>query len=323
MAARVLVTGLMMLAEFPRFRDILAEKGIEAVAVPVKQFLKEEDLIPLLGDFDGWIAGDDQVNARVLAAALPRLKVVAKWGTGVDSFDLQAARDAGVPVYNAPGAFQHAVSEAAVGYMLDVSRYLTATDRAVRAGGWPKPCGGGLYRKTVGIVGFGAIGRGVAERATGFGMTVLAYDPMQPPAADYVAYRPLPDLLAQSDFVVLCCNMTKENFHLINTQTLATMKPGAILVNVARGGIVDEQALIAALQSGQLGGAGLDVFEVEPLPADSPLRQMDNVVLGSHNANNQKAAIEAVHERTLSCLYQGLGLEPRTHAPLTGPLPAK
>ncbi|MDQ0504605.1 phosphoglycerate dehydrogenase [Xanthobacter agilis] len=317
MAKRVLVTGLMMLADFPRFRGLMAEKGIEAVEVPVKQFLTEPDLIPIMGEFDGWVAGDDRVTPAVLKAALPRLKVIAKWGTGVDSFDLPAAKAVGVPVYNAPGAFQHAVSEVALGYMLDVSRYLSSTDRAVRAGRWPKPCGGGLYKKTVGIVGFGAIGRGVAERAAGFGTTILAYDPMQPPAPDYVTYAGLPELLAQSDFVVLCCNMTQDNVHLINAGTLQQMKPGAILVNVGRGGLVDEPALIAALQSGHLGGAGLDVFEAEPLPADSPLRGFDNVVLGSHNANNQQAAIEAVHVRTLECLYQGLGLEPKTHTPVT------
>lgn len=317
MTQRVLVTGLMMLAEFDRFKAIMAEKGIEAVQVPVKQFLSEEELIPVVGAFDGWVAGDDRVTGAVLKAALPRLKVIAKWGTGVDSFDLPAAKAAGVPVYNAPGAFQNAVSEVAVGYMLDVSRALSSTDRAVRAGSWPKPCGGGLFQKTVGIVGLGAIGRGVAERAIGFGTKILAFDPFEPPAADYVTYTSLPELLAQSDFVVLCCNMTKENYHLINAETLATMKEGAILVNVGRGPLVDEAALVEALKSGRMGGAGLDVFEAEPLPADSPLRGFDNVVMGSHNANNQKAAIESVHQRTLECLYQGLGLEPKVHTPLT------
>jgi len=317
MEKRVLVTGLMMLAEFDRFQAIMAEKGIEAVRVPVKQFLSEEELLPIVGEFDGWAAGDDRVTGPVLKAALPRLKVIAKWGTGVDSFDLPAAKAAGVPVYNAPGAFQNAVSEVAVGFMLDVSRALSATDRAVRAGKWPKPCGGGLYQKTVGIVGLGAIGRGVAERAIGFGTKILAYDPFEPPAPDYVTYKPLAEVLSQSDFVVLCCNMTAENFHLINADTLATFKDGAILANVGRGPLVDEPALIAALKTGRLGGAGLDVFEQEPLPADSELRSFDNVILGSHNANNQKAAIESVHQRTLECLYQGLGLEPKVHVPLT------
>lgn len=317
MEKRVLVTGLMMLAEFDRFQAIMAEKGIEAVRVPVKQFLSEEELLPIVGEFDGWVAGDDRVTGPVLKAALPRLKVIAKWGTGVDSFDLPAAKAAGVPVYNAPGAFQNAVSEVAVGFMLDVSRALSATDRAVRAGQWPKPCGGGLYQKTVGIVGLGAIGRGVAERAIGFGTKILAYDPFEPPAPDYVTYKPLAEVLSQSDFVVLCCNTTAENFHLINADTLATFKDGAILVNVGRGPLVDEPALVAALKSGRLGGAGLDVFEQEPLPADSELRSFDNVILGSHNANNQKAAIESVHRRTLECLYQGLGLEPKVHVPLT------
>lgn len=316
---RVLITNLMMLQEQPRFAATLAERGIEAVFHPVRQALTEQELLPLMGSFDGWIAGDDAVTGAVLDRALPRLKVIAKWGTGVDSFDLAAAAQRGVPVFNAPGAFRHAVSEVALGYMLGLSRYLVATDRAVRDGGWPKPCGPGLYGKRVGIVGFGAIGQGVAERAHAFGMQILAHDPAQPKidAAHAPRYLPLEELLTQSDVLCLCCNMSAENRHMLNAARLALLPEGALVVNVARGGLIDEAALTDALQRGHVGGAGLDVFEVEPLPMESPLRGMENVILGSHNANNQWAAIEAVHERTLACLYQGLGLEKAQLVPVT------
>ncbi len=321
---RVLITNLMMLKEEKRFDAILRQEGLEPVFQPAAQALSEAELLPLMGEFDGWIAGDDAVTPTVLDAALPRLKVIAKWGTGVDSFDLPAAKQRGVPVFNAPAAFQHAVSEVALGYMLDLSRHLGEVDRAVRSGNWPKPCGPGLYGRTLGIIGFGAIGRGVAERAQGFGMEILAYDPMQPPVPDHITarYGELDEVIANCDVLCFCCNRTAENYHLLNAERIAAMRDGAIVVNVARGGLIDEDALLAALQSGKLAGAGLDVFEHEPLATDSPFKTMENVVLGSHNANNQRAAIEAVHAHTLDCLYQGLGRVQAGKVPLTDKLAA-
>lgn len=304
MKPQVLVTNMMMLKERPRFEAEIAARGWDGVFADVDQYLNEEQCLAFAGQFDGWLAGDDRITRRVMEAFLPRLKGIAKWGTGLDSIDLAAARDLRLPVMNTPSAFSAAVSEVALGYMLMLARHLGSVDRAVRAGRWPKPKGHGLYGRICGIVGYGAIGRGVGERARGCGMSVLAYDPPLAEKGLIVEATPtdLDALIREADVVVLACNLTPENHHLMNAARIATMRSDAILVNVARGPLVDEAALADALTNGVIAGAGLDVFEVEPLPASSPLRGMDNVVLGSHNANNLHSAVEAVHENTLNNL---------------------
>ena len=301
---RVLVSNLMMLKERPRFEAEIAARGWEPWFVDVDQYLSEEQCLELAGQFDGWLAGDDAITRRVLEACLPRLRGISKWGTGIDSIDLDAAKALGLPVRNSPGAFSEAVSEVALGYMLILSRHLLEIDRQVHAGQWPKPMGLGLYGRTCGIIGFGAIGQGIARRAAGCGMITLANDAMIAPGQSIhgTPLITLEELLAQSDIVALACNLTRENRHLINARRIAQMKPGALLINVARGPVVDEAALVEALTCARLGGAGLDVFEVEPLPMESPLRQFQNVVLGSHNANNLQSAVEAVHVNTMANL---------------------
>lgn len=303
---RVLVSNLMMLKERSRFEAEIATRGWEPWFVDVDQQLSEEQCLELAGQFDGWLAGDDSITRKVLEACLPRLRGISKWGTGIDSIDLEAAKELGVPVLNSPGAFSEAVSEVALGYMLMLSRHLLDIDRHVREGEWPKPMGQGLYGRTCGIIGFGAIGRGIARRAVGCGMTTLANDAMIKPGQTIEGTQvlPLEELLLQSDIVTLACNLTRENRHLINAPCIKLFRQGALLINVARGPLVDESALIDALASGRLGGAGLDVFEVEPLPMASPLRQFHNVVLGSHNANNLRSAVEDVHANTMANLAE-------------------
>ncbi|HVW77365.1 MAG TPA: phosphoglycerate dehydrogenase [Alloacidobacterium sp.] len=309
MTARVLVSNMMMLKERPRFESEIAHKGWEPVFADVDQYLSEEQCLQYAGQFDAWLAGDDQITRKVLEAFLPRLKGIAKWGTGLDSIDLAAARELSIPVLNTPAAFSEAVAETALGYMLMLTRYLLAVDQAVRRGEWPKPRGLGLYGRTLGLIGFGAIGQGIARRAKGCGMTILAYDPpiaakggiTEGPLAD-TEFVELDRLIAESDVVCVACNLTPENRHIIHLGRLKAMKSDAILVNVGRGPLVDEAALADALASGEIAGAGLDVFEIEPLPADSPLRTLPNVVLGSHNANNLNSAVEFVHANTMNNL---------------------
>jgi D-3-phosphoglycerate dehydrogenase len=304
MKPRVLVSNIMMLKERPRFEAAIAEKGWEPVFADVDQFLSEEQCLATAGQYDAWLAGDDRVTRRVIEACLPRLKGIAKWGTGLDSIDLVAARELGLPVHNSPAAFSEAVAEVALGYMLMLTRNLLAVDQGVRSGEWPKPCGLGLYGRICGVIGFGAIGQGIGRRAIGFGMKVIAHDP--PLAANGgvtgFEFADLDTLLATSDVVCLACNLTPDNKHLINAARLRRMKKDAIVVNVARGPLVDEAALIDALRDGRIAGAGLDVFEVEPLPMQSPLRKLPNVVLGSHNANNLLSAVEHVHTNTMNNL---------------------
>ncbi|AXI47998.1 hypothetical protein C1J03_19530 [Sulfitobacter sp. SK012] len=298
---RVLVSNIMMLNEKPRFDAALKDMGYDPIWPDVTQFMDEAQCLSLVGDIDGWLAGDDAVTRRVLEAAAPRLKGIAKWGTGTDSIDHAAAADLGVPVMNSPGAFADAVAEVAFGMILMVTRQLAQTDRAIRAGGWPKPRGIELRGATLGMIGLGAIGGRIAGLGRAFGMNVIHHDPFKEGSIE-----PL-DLAAQADIICLACALTDQNRNLINAAFLDAMKDTAILANMARGPLVDEAALIAALQSGSIAGAALDVFEVEPLAADNPLKKMDNVALSSHNANNGVRAVEAVHANTLKNIASVLG----------------
>lgn len=306
---RVLVTNRIMQRDAERFAEELRAAGVELELYPVEQFLREAELLPMIGNYDGMIAGDDELTARVLEASQPRLKVISKWGVGLDSIDLAAAERLGIAVFNTPGAFGEAVAEVGVGYLLMLSRHLHTIDRAVRRGDWPKLEGEGLADKTLGVVGFGAIGRTLAERAQAFGMHVIAQDvraeALDPPEGG--RFADMQTLLRESDYIALCCNLTAENRHLIDAAAIERMKPGACLVNLARGPLVDESALIEALQSGALGGAALDVYETEPLPVGHPLTQMDHVVLGSHNANNLKRANDHVNRNTIDNVLRVLG----------------
>lgn len=303
---KVLVSNIMMLNERDRFDAVLRKRGLEPIWPEVNQFMDEAQCMSLAGEFDGWLAGDDQITAQVLKACLPRLKVISKWGTGIDSIDLGAAKSMAVPVCNSPGAFGDAVSEYAMGLLLAATRGLARTDRMIRQGEWPKGRFPGLTGKTMGVIGYGAIGRGVGQRARGFNMTVMAHDPFMDTAPDGAGLVSFDTLLAQADVICLCCNQTTENYHLLNAAAFERARDGVIVVNVARGGLIEEHALIAGLSSGKIGAAALDVFESEPLPQDHPLLSFENVAVSSHNANSTVEAIEFVHENTLENLFKHL-----------------
>ncbi len=305
---RVLVSSLLMVREQERFGPELRAAGLDPDFKEAGQFLTEEELLPLIGSYDGMIAGDDEITERVLRAGLPRLKVISKWGVGLDSIDCEAAARLGIPVYNSPGAFGEAVAEVAIGYLLMLTRKLHLVDRAVRRGDWPKPLGEGMRGKVLGIVGLGAIGRALADRALAFGLKILATDvraaEMRPPAGvRFVAFE---ELLRSADYLCLSCNLTPETRGLLGPAELALMQPGAYVLNLARGALVDQDALVQALAESRLAGAALDVYVEEPLPPGHPLTRMEQVVLGSHNANNLAEANEQVHRNTVRNLLRGL-----------------
>lgn len=309
----VLFSAPYMIPFVERFRPVFDHYGIELILPEVHERLEAADILKYAGQFDGAICGDDRYTASVLEACSPRLKVVSKWGTGVDSIDAQACSRLGIKLGRTPNAFTLPVADTVMGYMLAFARRQPWMDIAMKSGVWDKIPGKALHELTLGIIGVGAIGKAIARRARAFGMTVLGNDIVE---IDHVflvetgtRMTDLPILLANSDFISVNCDLNPTSHHLINPQTLAHVKPGAILINTARGPIVDEPALVAALQSGKLGGAALDVFEFEPLPHDSPLLQMDNVLLAPHNANSSPAAWERVHWNTIQNLLDGLGLD--------------
>lgn len=310
MTWKVLVSAPRALAQIDRYRRELEAAGCTVVAQPVLERLEEQDLLPLVGDIDGMICGDDKITARVLEAA-PRLRVISKWGTGIDSIDLEAARQRGIAVCNSPGAFSDPVADTVLGYILLFARCLDRMATDMRDGLWQRVPLRSLRETKLGIVGLGNSGRAVARRAAAFGMEVLANTlptDFQPETHEAIARPvPLPTLLAESDFVTLHADLRPDNRHLIGPEQLRLMKPTSILINTARGSLVDEPALIAALSDKRIAGAALDVFEQEPLPPDSPLRSLPNVYLAPHNANASEAAAERVHEQSIRNLLRVLG----------------
>ena len=309
----VLMTAPYMIPLLDRFRPVFEKHGIELIVPEVRERMEEADLLKYAGQFDGAICGDDRYSARVLNACAPRLKIISKWGTGIDSIDSAAASRLTIKVGRTPNAFTTPVADTVLAYLLAFVRRGPWMDAAMKRGEWEKIPGRTLSECTLGVVGVGNIGKAVTRRARAFGMKVLGTDIVD---IDHVFLSEsgihmtsLDALLSDSDFVSVNCDLNPTSHHLIDAQTLARMKPSAVLINTARGPIVDEPALIAALQSGQIAGAALDVFEYEPLPLENPLLKMDNVMLAPHNANSSPAAWERVHWNTIRNLLEGLGIK--------------
>jgi D-3-phosphoglycerate dehydrogenase len=315
---KILISAPYMQPVIERFRAELEHAGCELFIPPVFERFEEDDLLEFIGDIDGAITGDDRFTLRVLQAA-PRLKVISKWGTGIDSIDREACAQLGVAVKNTPNAFSEPVADTVLGYMLSFVRNLPFMDQRMKNGVWEKIPGRSLRECTLGIIGVGDVGKAVARRAVGFGMRILGTDPkdIASISPDFVSQTgiqmvDLPTLLREADFISTNCDLNPTSYHLINDETLAQVKPTAIVINTARGPIVDEQALIRALQAGKIAGAALDVFEHEPLPEDSPLRQMNNVMLAPHNSNSSPMAWEHVHRNTIDNLLAVLRMSETT-----------
>ena len=308
----LLLTAPYMIPVLDRFKPVFENAGIRLIVPEVRERMEEQDLMNYAGQFDCAICGDDRYTERVLMACAPRLKIISKWGTGIDSIDSEVASRLGIKVTRTPNAFTTPVADTIMGYILAFARRQSWMDRDMKAGRWVKLSGRALSECTLGVIGVGNIGKAVTRRARTFGMQVLGNDIIE---IDHVFISEtgirmtgLPGLLSNSDFISVCCDLNPTSHHLINSETLARMKPGAVLINTARGPIVEESALTEALQAGRIAGAALDVFEVEPLPPESPLLRLDNVMLAPHNSNSSPAAWDRVHWNTIRNLLEGLGI---------------
>ena len=310
----ILFTAPYMIPFVDRFKPVFERCNIDLIVPDVHERMEEAELLRYAGQFDGAICGDDRYTARVIEACTPRLKVISKWGTGVDSIDAEACSRYRVKLCRTPNAFTLPVADTVLGYILAFARRQPWMDKEMKTGKWEKIAGRALSECTLGIIGVGNIGKAVTSRARAFGMKVYGTDIVE---VDHVfitetgiEMTDLPSLLSKSDFISINCDLNPTSYHLINSDTLALVKPNAVLINTARGPIVEEKMLVAALQAKRLAGAALDVFEHEPLPAESPLLTMDNVMLAPHNSNSSPAAWERVHWSTIRNLFEGLGLDP-------------
>lgn len=308
----VLLSAPYMIPVVERFRPVFTHYGLDLIVPEVTERMDEAQILTYAGQFDAAVCGDDRYTRRVLEACTPRLKVLSKWGTGIDSIDKASAEELGIRVCNTPNAFTLPVADTIIGYMLAFARRLPWMDAAMKSGEWQKIPGRALCECALGVIGVGNVGKAVLRRARVFGMRLLGNDIVEV-APDFVhengvEMHSLDLLMRQADFVSVNCDLNPSSIHLINEETLAWMKPGGVLINTARGPIVDENALIRALQAKKIGGAALDVFEVEPLPHDSPLLMMDNVMLAPHNSNSSPLAWERVHWNTIRNALHGLGI---------------
>ncbi|NQT30392.1 MAG: dihydrofolate reductase [Candidatus Saganbacteria bacterium] len=306
---KVLVSAPYMQPVVERFRPFFVENSIEIVVPKVRERLEEEELLELIADIDGVICGDDRFTKKVLKKA-KKLKVVAKWGTGIDSIDQEEAAKLNIAVCNTQNAFSDPVADSVLGYILSFARQIPWVTRDMQSGKWQKRGGVALAERSLGIIGVGNIGKAVVRRAVSFGMKVLGTDiaKVDPVFAQETGIEMVAkdDLLKNADFVSLNCDLNLTSLHLIGPLEFSLMKPEAFLINTARGPIVNEKALIKALQEGKIAGAALDVFEDEPLVKDSPLRKMDNCLLAPHNANSSPRAWDLVHKNTLNNLVREL-----------------
>ena len=247
---------------------------------------KEDDLIAAMDGCSAVIAGSEPYTRRVIENC-SELRIIARSGVGFDAVDLKACNDKGILVTTTPGVNHHAVAEHTISLLMGVARDFPKQDQHVRSGRWIRRAFPRVMGTTLGIVGLGRIGQAVATRARGLGMNVIAYDPYANKefAAEWqIELVPLDELYTRSDYVSLHSPSTPETAHMINRESLAKMKPGSVLINTARGSLIKEVDLIESLKSGHLRGAGLDVYEVEPLPTNSPLLELDNVLLSGHVA---------------------------------------
>lgn len=287
----------------------LQEFAREIVYNPYGRPLAEEEVSSLIRGCDGYIAGVDQVGRTAIEAA-DKLKVISRYGAGVDRVDIAAAAQRGIPVCNTPGANAQAVADLTLGLILCLARRLPLLDRMTRSGAWTRSTGMELYKKTIGILGLGAVGKAVAKRAQGFDMRVLAYDPFLNEAyakGHGILPARFERVLAEADIVTLHLPLTDETRHVISRHAMERMKQGALLVNTARGGLIDEEAAYEMLKCGRLGGLGLDAYETEP-PGDSPLFGLEQVVCTPHTGSHTGEAVAsmaAMSVENLICVLEG------------------
>jgi D-3-phosphoglycerate dehydrogenase len=291
---RVLLTTTSFQDTPGSFHDLLASKGYQLIRE--RGPLPEARMLELMGDIDGLLCGDDAITRAVLQKSLPRLKVLSKYGIGLDKIDLQAATELKIPVCFTPGVNHTAVAEQIFLLLLALEKnFLYAVD-ATRQGQWKRKTGHEIMGKTIGIIGLGRIGREVAIRARAFGLAILGYDIYwdEAFAAEQGVKRAatVNEIFAAADYISLHTNLTPETRDMINAASIAKMKKGVILLNCARGEIVNTKDLVAALHSGQVGGYGADVLDQEPPPPDHPLLREPNCIVTPHIASRTFESVQ-------------------------------
>jgi D-3-phosphoglycerate dehydrogenase len=310
----VLVTATNYSALCAEGKKLFEDNGWNVIENEFGRPMTFDELKTRVGDVDAVVVGVDTWNEDVFRLA-PRLKAMSRFGVGVDNIDVETARRFGIKVTNAAGANANAVAELTVGLLLSAMRAIPLLHQSARAGRWDRFVGEELSGRTVGLLGFGNIAQKVARKLSGFEVEVIAYDKypnLEAAGRLGVKMVPADDVLGRSDVVCLLLPSLKETYHFMNADRFARMKTGAYFVNTARGALVDEQALAAALESGQVRAAAIDVYEVEPVKAGNPLLSIDTIVTTPHTAAETYEVYRAVGRETAQAILDVFaGLTPR------------
>lgn len=309
MKKKILISAPYMHREKEKVLKMLEDYDFEAEWIPVDERLEEEDLLPVIHQYDGILCGDDRITERVIDAGV-NLKAIVKWGTGIDSIHREYAESKGIKVRRTPNAFTEPVADSALGLMLNEVRGIARNNKVVKDGEWDKPQGYMLQEKVVGIIGFGNTGQAVAKRLVPFGPRVLVNDTRTFDDAVFeslhVTHVSKEEIYETCDIIALQCDLNPTSEHLLDANAFAKMKKKPYVINVARGPLIKEDDLIQALKTDIISGVGIDVFEHEPLPKDSPLRSMDNVTASCHNTNSSPACWDKIHKNSLDMMAEEL-----------------
>ena len=290
---KILITPRSFASTSDKPMKMLTEKGYEIQLNDIGRPYKKEEMLNLVSDIDGIIMGIDELSAEIIEKA-NKLKVISRYGTGFDNIDINMATNKKIIVTNTPTANVDAVADLTFGLILSLARRIPEADKKTKSGKWEKIIGKSVWKKTLGIIGLGKIGRQVVKRARGFKMNILVYDLIKDKkfAPRYgIKYVNLEKLLQKSDYITIHIPLNDATRGIISYKELGKVKKEAFLINSSRGGIVDEQALYKALRNNQLRGAALDVYSNEP-PVESPLKELDNVILTPHIGAYTEEAIE-------------------------------
>lgn len=306
---KVLLSAPYMLIEGDRFDKFFNDHNITVTRPDIVEHMSEAQLLSVIDQFDGAICGDDPYNRSVLSKA-KKLKVISKWGTGINTIDLAAAKEYNIKVCNTPNAFSHPVADTALAFMLNFARDVMTNTTQMKQGIWSKTRCFSLSEKTLGIIGLGNIGIQVAKRAHAFNMKILANDIRQITPILLEQYEiemvEKDEIYKKADIITIHCDLNDSTQHLLNYDTFNAMEKKPYIINTARGGHVRHEALLYALDNKIISGAGLDVFEIEPIPKGDRLLKCDNVLLAPHNSNSSKRYWERVHENTLKNLIENI-----------------
>ena len=306
----ILVTCPPMLGMLDDFHEHAEELGLKLQAGAVTQTMSVPELMDTVPSFDGWIIGDDPATKEVFDAGHSgKLRAAVKWGVGVDNVDFAACQRIGLPITNTPGVFGREVGDLAMHYVTALARETFVIDRGVRDGDWPKPRGQSLWSRRAAVIGYGDIGKNAVRRLLAHDVSVTVVDPFCDPEIlpDGVQLASWPEAAEEQDYLVFTAPLTPDTRHMFNMDMLDRLKPGVRVVNVGRGPVISDAALVAGLERGLVHSAALDVFEVEPLPMDAPLRAyQDRLICGSHNGSNTEDAVRHVSLKAIGLMAEFL-----------------